>query len=343
MNRVLTILILLLLVLCLVSCTEPSLDKSPDLSKNNQPPIQTIETTAQPTTATPKPTTTPMASPTAVPTPESTPEQTEDITSDTLEFYSETPDDLVIIADLAGVILYGYAKGEWITHTEATKYFKKGMVFYQYSIEGFISSLTAVDIKENNGWYDESGLGSDNVDERDYSKHYGIDFEENLEIEIGTIITNVPPENVPKTANVKDFSELESRVQSYLNFTFGGNCSQVNIVSATKVDLNGDGKDEIMVSANNYINNCADNDKPWYSIMFVIKPDNSVHILQEDSYIGANDYGLSYGIYYSAIDIDGDGKCEIIMDEYSYECFAIYVYSYNGYYKDLKLHTGACS
>lgn len=337
MKKVLTV-IMLLLVLCLVSCAAPPINKS---DEDNQTSSQTVATSEQPT-QTHKPTVDTATSPESEPTAEATPEQTP------FQLIRDYPEDLVILSDDNHRILCGYASGGWLSHSNAAAYCDNQIEFYGYDLYGKIDVRPSIGVCEYLGDFDGfsviAGVPENiydwNADYHLIIKDRDITTAGNRKAVSPIAVLNIAPNNMSEIKPIKNTSGIQALVQNLLDNEYGDDTPEANVTAAIEVDIDNDGDIEIVFNSHNLIYpRYFPEDDPnyefsgiehaWYTIVAVIESDGQI-------YFAAQNYGFGFmedcQRYEAAAvaDVDGDGRCELIIDCEGWEWFSNKVFVYDG-------------
>lgn len=157
--------------------------------------------------------------------------------------------------------------------------------------------------------------------------------EEQLYVRIAYAETETPPvmgiradyDPFPKTLKVQSVeSETYKKITKEVLENEGLSNPNVKIKSLVRTDLEGDGVEEVVVCASyfkvddGYAASVGD-----YSILFcrkIVEGNVKNIVLSRNIYAEVDEYGMQYYIDLAAIlDVNGDGKMEIIMNEGYYE------------------------
>lgn len=156
-----------------------------------------------------------------------------------------------------------------------------------------------------------------------------------LELEIDTGIAigsgakwNIVP-RTPKAINLKD-PVYVSMVSTFLK-TKKTPKPQVKITQAYRVDLEGDGQEEVLIAATRYISNdTSDANKGDYSFVMLRKiVGGKVQnmLLDGEFYNSFKDFSAPNTYEFSGVaDLNGDGKMEIIVHSHYYEGSSSWIY-----------------
>ncbi len=263
---------------------------------------------------------------------------------------NKTPsDDTVIFAGAWGSIYGGYSGGEWLSHSEAAAYCKNPVKFYEYNLLGKVriiqsSGVTSSDV---GGGYigsavigmdpqisDENGYFSLNIPERQHK-----DISYSKDPLCYTYLYSVPPKMLLNIQRVSDTSYINPLIQDILDEKFGKGVAEAAVRIAVNADIDGDSQKETIVNADN----CADEfeysggdvtedamGKPWYCMSFIIDEGEMVMISDFYSVDEEGYWAIAFMYVQNIIDLDGDGKYEIVLDWSAWEMFYTEVYKYDG-------------
>jgi FG-GAP repeat len=153
--------------------------------------------------------------------------------------------------------------------------------------------------------------------------------------EKGAIALAAPWNALPRKPQVIDPSQkvYVDAVRDFLK-TKGIGQPKVNIDSILRVDLDGDGEEEVLISATNYFD--KENRVPMrspagsYSIVFlrrVVAEKVETQLVEGDFYSRATGYNAP-NVYkvIAVLDLDGDGKMEVVVASNYYEGEAVTIY-----------------
>jgi len=148
-------------------------------------------------------------------------------------------------------------------------------------------------------------------------------------IAVGTGRTWNPVPRTPKTVNLKDKTYLN--VVAAILRTKGVPNAKAKIEQAVKVDLDGDGTDEVVLTASSYggkISPSADADDYSFLLVRKIVAGKVKNIMVAEEYVKKKvDFGAPSRFEISAIaDLNGDGKMEIVQYGEYYEGHGAYAY-----------------
>jgi hypothetical protein len=329
MKKLFVLLVVLFLILPFASCINiyPASPAEP----------QSSPAAPQPETLEPQPSQAPQISEEPADTPEAT---------------AQAYADPVIIAANYDVI-GGFADGRWLTHSEAAAYCEGPTTFYKYGIAGFSGSVesSGVTNQEDGGYiysrtadmgeneYDESGSYTLMADpEPDYGDYSADVFS------TGFLYT-LTPENLPMMDVCDNTEDIKNVIQRMIDDNLGAGAAEANIRSAVTGDIDGDGEYEKAVNADNCAGLIYEDMDNLYSISVILESDGSVVSVYE-SYVSENssEFSSTELVYIQNIlDVDGDGRCELVLDGTAWEAWWSEVYKYDGnsLSKVLEYGTGA--
>ena len=148
------------------------------------------------------------------------------------------------------------------------------------------------------------------------------DLEQDHGVAIGSAMKWNPAPRIPKAINANS-AAYKTVVTNFLRKK-GITRPVVRIKEAFRVDLEGDGVEEVVLSATYYKNGLSSNAAVGdYSFVIVRKSVGKVvtdHLLQGDFILKRVDFGAPTENHVSAIaDLNGDGKMEIVLNGSYYE------------------------
>ena len=223
-----------------------------------------------------------------------------------------------IVEVRSGYLFGAIANGKWIKADEAAKSMSDEMT---YRVYGLTESLG------------EAKGGK--------PKSEDLPCEETLSValspkrEKGLIALAAPWNALPRKPQVSDTTQ-QVYVDAVRNFlkTKGIEQPKVKIESILRVDLNGDGEDEVLISATNYFS--KDGSVPMrspagsYSMVLlrrVVGGKVEAQLVEGEFYPKATDYNAPNAFQVVAVlDLDGDGKMEIVVGSRYYEGEATTIY-----------------
>lgn len=247
--------------------------------------------------------------------------------------YKTPAKDTVIIADCGGGIYGGYSGGKWLTNKEAAEYCGGNLMFYGYNLTGVVDSAesTEVTYDDSDDRVSSSVSGGSSEEGGYYSLDASLDYEEGS---LPVYLYNVSPKKLPAITVVADTSALLPAVQQLIDAQLGADAAAAQIRTAVSADIDGDGAQETIVNADN----CADKvyeagGENFYSIACIIESDGSVCVI-DDRYLAKNsseDFSdVEYVYTQNIIDLNSDGKCEIVVSWEAWEADGVTVYTYDG-------------
>lgn len=239
-------------------------------------------------------------------------------------------DSIPVVADL---LLGGWMNGNWVDAETIASHVPAGLSYKTYSFEGAESDCVGFAPR-----YEEEGC-----------EYYSIEFEDGSAtsetlLAVGARHNGMPRLPKQQTGGLKPYEEL---VAGYLKKN--GIAAEPMIQQLVRIDLDGDGSEEVVIVAGN-----ADSSRPvffenTYSLVLFRrlvdgKVDTAVlheHYYHEDSE-GMADSPSGYKTVF-VVDINGDGSLELILRGSYYEGFwyEIYEFSRSGLKKVISDGLGA--
>lgn len=252
-----------------------------------------------------------------------------------------------IVADSDGAVLGGCSDGKWLTHNKAAALCKKKKTFYAYDLTDCLATVKSNGLAEDGGpaqsgqdgnassWTcdNHKGMSSDGEYKLDipegYDAAFNCDFEKRNALTTAMLYT-VPPYSFPTVTLLSDTSGFLPAIQEILDDKMGPGAPKAHIRTAAQCDIDGDGKMETIVNADNCMSKVEDYEySNVYNLACVID-DGIVHIVHE-FYIDKKDSGdVEYSYIQNVIDLDGDGKCEIVVLWGPFDEWITDVYKYDG-------------
>ncbi|HSI12616.1 MAG TPA: VCBS repeat-containing protein [Chthoniobacter sp.] len=155
----------------------------------------------------------------------------------------------------------------------------------------------------------------------------------------GVIAFAGPWNALPRVPKIQDTTQpvYQKAVADFL-FSKGIRTPKVKITKIIRVDLDGDGEDEVLISATNYLtkDGSAPSSAPAgsYSCVLVRRTNGDrvqTQLIDGEFYPKGETFNVPNWYEISAIlDLDGDGKMEVILDSGYYEGGGTAVYSVTG-------------
>lgn len=217
--------------------------------------------------------------------------------------YKQLAEDTVIIANDDGYIIGGYSGGKWLSFTEAAAYCRQPMMFYCHQESETVQSSGA---RTEGGGYRLDIAES-------YPPYY---------------LYYADPERFPKFEGDK-WDQVKQAVQNRLDHHYGKGKAKANVIMGVSVDIDNDGKSEIIFNSNTVDEEESFNGVDSYSMSGVIEEDGAMHLTAE--YYNTGDSEVIYLAWLQdVIDIDGDGVCEFVTKLCDFEKMTFNVYKYNG-------------
>lgn len=207
-------------------------------------------------------------------------------------------------------LIGGVQNGKWIKADEIGAKLTGTQKFNLYNLDGSTSEITTTRI----------GKGDENDPCSDF---WSVETSSNMNrgIAIVSPTRNVMP-RVPKAISLNDATY--TKIVSAILISKGIKRPQVKITQAYKIDLEGDGKDEVVIAANRYANGILPSASAGdYSFLLVRKIINGKVqniFIGKEFYPKAKEGAVPSDNHISAIaDLNGDGVMEIV--------------TYGGYYE----------
>jgi hypothetical protein len=318
-------------------------------SSHATPTVATSQTTAKPsetsfpaaTPTSPGTLSTTATSSTITEPPAATPDiTTQDLTADTL-----------IIADAnSGCIIGGYANGRRLTHSQAASFCFSPIALAEYNLAGLVGSISSDGIvyAEAGGGYVGSwatGMAANTYDEYGY---FWLDIPERTPSAdpysqnplVHTFLYTISPDRLPLMQDVSDNPEVAAAVQDLLDTHFGKGKIAANIRMAVAADIDGDGQNETVVNADNDSDEWdsirenarpADSDQSWYCLSLILESDGRVITVGDYYSLAPEDYDwLALFTISNVLDMNGDGKYELVFEWSAWETSYIAVLAYDG-------------
>ncbi len=239
----------------------------------------------------------------------------------------------------SGAVAGGYANGQWLTSSEAAQLCGSPLKFYAYKLTGPAGTVdtTGMTIYEDDGPYFYSwvsGMGEE--DEVDMYSLLPEEMFEPGEYEADPLSCvyyyTTPPESLPEITVVSDMSAILPVIQQKIDENLGAGKAAALIRSAVSADIDSDGQTETIVNADNCADKMYDEVQNLYTIACIIESDGRV-VIAAEFYVpeSIEEYQEPVLIYIqNLIDLDGDGLCEIVLDNSAWESWWMDVYKYDG-------------
>ncbi|PKL46939.1 MAG: hypothetical protein CVV42_14695 [Candidatus Riflebacteria bacterium HGW-Riflebacteria-2] len=238
-----------------------------------------------------------------------------------------------VVPVVADLLLGGWMNGNWLDAETIASHVPAGLVYKTYSFDGPQSDTTGFAPR-----YEEEGC-----------EHYSIDFDDGCVtsdtlLAVGSRHNGMPRRPRLQTDGLKPYEEL---VAGYLKKN--GIFAEPQIQQVVRVDLDGDGSEEVVVVAGNADASNTRFVENTYSLVLFRRLVNGkvlTDILHEHYYHenseGMADSPSSYETVF-AVDINGDGVLELLLYGRYYEGFwyEIYEFSSKGLKKVLSAGLGA--
>lgn len=224
------------------------------------------------------------------------------------EIYSQLS-NVVIDAD-GQYMLCGVEKGKWIQAEGSGADFPGGFTYKLYDFSGYIGETTG-------GAPQQYGMPCE------WLYEVPLDKAPEGECVVGIHCSWEPQPRIPEVLPV-DNAAYKKIIHEYLAGN-GIKNPEVNITNILRVDLEGDGKNEVIISASRYVNDVYPPVNPGdYSIILLRKVVNeeayTIPVFEEFHPDNNNDHVVPSDSRIAAVlDTNGDGRMEIIIESWYYE------------------------
>ncbi len=217
------------------------------------------------------------------------------------------------------IVIGGWHKNRWITDQKIAKIMRKTDSYNIYSINRIVGKITGIKLKRDEIFGEYYFDSSNKVSKKD-----GL-------LAVSDEINALP--RIPEIMNVNN-GTYQDIVKKFLN-SKGIKNPQVNITSLLRCDLDGDGSKEVIISATTPR---PDYEKAWagcfngdYSCVLLRKNIGKITktILIDGEFYMERSTLVTTRVYENThiLDLNGDGKMEIITRSHYYEGFCVIVYS----------------
>ncbi len=225
-----------------------------------------------------------------------------------------------VIPVVAELLLGGWMGGEWVKAETIASHVPAGLTYKTYGIGGPQS-----DLKGSAPRYEEEGC-----------EYYAVDFADGAALGDDLVAVGSRHDGMPRRPKLQTggFKPYEDLVAGYLKKN--EITAEPVIKQLVRVDLDGDGSEEVIIIAGN-----ADSSKPLFFentyslVLFRRIVDGKVvtDVLNEQYYHedieGMADSPSGYKVI-SAVDINGDGVLELILHGSYYEGFWYEIHEFKG-------------
>ena len=324
MKRVLCLLMVCILAILLVACAP----------EGYVPVIGATPTPGVTPSPSPKPTAAPTATPAPTPVPTATPVPAPENVSMFTEFIAPG-EDTVVIANSRGLIIGGYSNGVWLSHSQAAAYCGGRMTFYERSLDGISDTISSGGIVLDDSLSAGSVTASLQSGVMDHNSSSYLDIRRMDKVsEHDTVLYYCPKDRIPKARGAAEPSQFLPIIQGMLDAQFGAGAVLANIHSAYSLDIDSDGINETIINASNTdrseyaFNSHIEYSENWYSIICVVEESGMVRMIEQhfsEGYLEDSVFACVRG----AVDMDGDGTCEVIVEFEGYEWWGIAAYRFD--------------
>jgi hypothetical protein len=229
--------------------------------------------------------------------------------------------DLPTFIDLpSGLIIGGHADGKWLSSEQAGKALKPGRKFRLFTLTGKTGDAVGGQAAPNaevcpDVWEQTMQPATDK----------------------GTIALAVPWNPMPRTAKTSDKTQ-DLYVKAAHDFLVSKGIAKpvVKITQLLRIDLDGDGADEVLVSATNYPGepgesppSAAAGNYSFVLLRHVVDGKVQTKLIDGEFYAKASQSQTPYRYEVSGLlDLDGDGRLEIIIYSAYYEGATVTVWRF---------------
>jgi len=221
-----------------------------------------------------------------------------------------------------GYLIGAVENGKWIEPTDATKSVKTGAKLQVYGVNRPVGSVTVVKLDTE----------AEACPDRPMVK---LNPKKLKQGEIAFAAKWNPLPRKPKSLDVKDKKYVDL-MREFLRER-GLKDPVVHITQAVQIDLDGDGQDEIVISATHYKNGDEIPDEPTANTYSFVMMARSLNGKMETTLVAGEFYPEAKGDappnkfeIAALLDLNGDGKIDIVVRSAYYEGDETSVYEYSG-------------